>query len=217
MKVRSPFRALLVEDDPNFAARVHGALRLVDDQCSVHLCSTGAEALELIAQTKQAFDLVLVDLGLPDMDGIGVIAAARRGNCDTPILVISVMTSERAVVAAIRSGANGYIVKDGSDREIANAITEVMAGNYPLSPALARHLFRLVAGPTPDPATDVDLTERETDALRCIGRGLSYEQTAAEMGVSLSTVQSHVRNLYRKLDVHSQTQAAIKARDRGLI
>lgn len=209
------FAVLLVEDDPNFVDRVCAALMLRDRSSHISVCSTAERALAQIAGAERPFDLILVDLGLPDKDGAEVIAAARRANASVPILVVSVMTSEHAVVAAIRSGANGYILKDGSDQQIADAVTDVIAGRYPLSPSLARHLFQIIAGPAPDRA--VLLTERETDTLRCIGRGLSYEQAAADLGVSLSTIQSHVRTLYRKLDVHSQTQAAMKARDRGLI
>lgn len=215
MQINAPPEVLLVEDDPNFATRVCAAVKLWRPDARITLCGTGEEAIACIADTTQAFELALVDLGLPDMEGCMVIAAARRRSAETSILVVSLLTSERAVVAAIRAGANGYIIKDGSDQSIAAAISEVIAGNYPLSPALARHLFRLVAGPAPQ--SDIVLTDRETDTLRCIGRGLTYDQTSVEMGVSLSTVQSHVRNLYRKLKIHSQTQAAIKARDRGLV
>lgn len=206
---------LLVEDDPNFAVRVGSAVKMWRRDARITHCTNGADALARIAVKHQHCDLALVDLGLPDMDGRDVISAVRRHYSRTPVLVVSLLASERAVIGAIRSGANGYIVKDDTDKSIAAAISEVVAGNYPLSPALARHLFRLVAGPVSQ--SDVELTERETDTLRCIGRGLSYEQTAIAMGISLSTVQSHVRNLYRKLDVNSQTQAALKARDRGLI
>ena len=129
---------LLVEDDPNFAARVRDAVLLWNPGAQVRVCTTGEEAVACIETSCAAADLVLVDLGLPDMDGTEVIAAARRARTTTPILVISLMTSERSVISAIRSGANGYIVKDGSDRAIADAIAEVVAGNYPLSPALAR-------------------------------------------------------------------------------
>jgi DNA-binding NarL/FixJ family response regulator len=215
MPIDAPPEVLLVEDDPNFATRVRAAVMLWRPDARITLCVTGQEAVSRIEASTRPFDLALVDLGLPDMEGCTVIAAARRRCAETSILVVSLITSECAVVAAIRSGANGYIIKDGSDRSIAAAISEVIAGNYPLSPALARHLFRLVAGVAPQ--SDIVLTDRETDTLRCIGRGLTYEQTAMEMGISLSTVQSHVRNLYRKLKVHSQTQAAIKARDRGLV
>lgn len=215
MQVKSSPVVLLVEDDPNFAARLKAAVLLWDADAQIHLHATGQDAVAWISSGTYSANLVLVDLGLPDMEGTKVIDAARRRNAETPILVVSLLTSERSVISAIRSGANGYIIKDGSDRAIANAIDEVVAGNYPLSPALARYLFRLVASPKPQPA--VDLTDRETETLRCIGRGLSYEQTGFEMGISLSTVQSHVRNLYRKLNIHNQTQAAIKARDRGLV
>lgn len=215
MPSKTVSEVLLVEDDPNFAFRVRAAVSRWRPDARVTLCANGAKAVAWISTARQPADLVLVDLGLPDMDGCNVIAAARRRSEHTSILVVSVLVSEHAVLAAIRSGANGYIIKDDTDQSIALAITEVMAGNYPLSPALARHLFRLVAGPAPQ--SNVELTQRETDTLRCIGRGLSYEQTAMAMGISLSTVQSHVRNLYRKLDVNSQIQASLKARDRGLI
>lgn len=215
MPVDPPPEVLLVEDDPNFATRVCAAVMLWRPDARITLCVTGQEAISRIEANTRPIDLALIDLGLPDMEGCTVIAAARRRSAETSILVVSLITSESAVVSAIRSGANGYIIKDGSDRSIAAAISEVIAGNYPLSPALARHLFRLVAGPAVQ--SDVVLTDRETDTLRCIGRGLTYEQTAMKMGISLSTVQSHVRNLYRKLNIHSQTQAAIKARDRGLV
>lgn len=215
MPADAPPEVLLVEDDPNFAARICASVMLWRPDARITQCTTGKEAVALIAASQQPADLALVDLGLPDMEGSTVIAAARQRSAETPILVVSLLSSERAVIAAIRAGANGYIIKDDSGQSIAAAIADVIAGNYPLSPALARHLFRLVAGPAPQ--SDIVLTDRETDTLRCIGRGLTYQQTATEMGISLSTVQSHARNLYRKLKIHSQTQAAIKARDRGLV
>lgn len=215
MAIDASPEVLLVEDDPYFAARVNAAVILWQPNARITHCVTGQEAVAWIAASHRPVDLALVDLGLPDIDGCDVIAATRRRSKEIPILVVSLLASESAVVTAIRSGASGYIIKDGPDQSIATAITEVIAGNYPLSPSLARHLFRLVAGPAPH--TDIILTDRETETLRCIGRGLTYEQSASAMGISLSTVQSHVRNLYRKLKINSQTQAAIKARDRGLV
>lgn len=215
MQFEAPPEVLIVEDDPNFATQLYSAVKRWYRDARITHRATGTDAVSWIETSQQRIDLALVDLGLPDMDGCGVIAVARRHYAKTPILVVSLLASERAVVGAIQSGANGYITKDDNDRTIAAAISEVMAGNYPLSPALARHLFHLIS--SSGIHSEVDLTQRETETLRCIGRGLSYQQTAMEMGISLSTVQSHVRNLYRKLDVNSQSQAALKARDRGLI
>lgn len=215
MPADAPPVVLLVEDDPNFATRVCASVMLWHPDARITLCVTGEEAVAWIADSQRPADLALVDMGLPDMEGCTVIAAARQRSAETSILVVSLLTSERAVIAAIRAGANGYIIKDGFDQSIAAAITEVIAGNYPLSPALARHLFRQLAGTVPHSV--IVLTDREIDTLRCIGQGLTYEQTAMELGITLSTVQSHVRNLYRKLKIHSQTQAAIEARDRGLV
>ena len=162
--------------------------------------------------------VVLVDLGLPDVDGIELIRTFSLQRPDLPIMVISVIASERSVLDAIRAGARGYILKTGSKATILDAVTDVLAGNYPLSPALARHLFRLAGAPAVSPSRDLpELSPREQETLKNIARGLTYEQTAMEMGVSLSTVQSHIRKLYRKLNVSSQLQAAQRARDSGLV
>jgi len=143
--------------------------------------------------------------------GIKVIEAIRARLPDVPIMVVSVIQSEDMVIAAIRAGAKGYITKGQSEFSITQSIKDVMAGNYPISPSLARSLFRLVdARPNVTP-NYFKLTEREAETLRLLSRGLAYSQVATEMNISLSTVQSHVRNLYRKLGVNSQAQAVAKA------
>ena len=110
------------------------------------------------------------------------------------------------------------IVKDSGELAISDAIAQVIEGNYPLSPSLARYLFKLVSGSVPPRTPNLPvLSDREQETLRCIAQGMTYDQTARTMGIALSTVQSHIRNLYRKLDVNSHTQAAAKARDQGLI
>lgn len=211
-------RAFVVEDDPLFADQIRAALQRLDPLADVLVCPTGDAALTRLDLQRQPPRVALVDIGLPDISGIEVIAALRSRFESLPILVISVLTSERSVVEAIRAGANGYVLKDMTVAALAHAIAEVIDGNYPLSPSLARSLFRLVAAqPEPPAPSGLTLSDRETETLRCIARGLSYEQTARQMNISLSTVQTHVRNLYRKLNVRSQTQAAAAARTHGLI
>jgi two-component system, NarL family, nitrate/nitrite response regulator NarL len=213
----NPKRILIVEDDPVFRAHLAGALAMWQPAVSILEAATGAEAVAF-SELAPAWGMALVDLGLPDMDGIDLIRTLHAQDPDLAILVISVIASERSVLAAIRAGARGYILKSGSETAIMQAITEVVAGNYPLSPSLARYLFRLAGAPGgTSPDMFPQLSPRELDTLRHISKGLSYEQTAQAMGVSLSTIQSHIRKLYRKLDVNSQVQAAQKARDRGLI
>ena len=233
------FCVLLVEDNPTFRTQITGALARVADSGAVagdlriSTASTGAEALDFVtrcgAQGKRRFDLALVDIGLPDISGIEVIRRIRSVMADTPILVISVINAEQTLLDAIRAGASGYLLKDEAEESIAHAIMDVMRGNYPISPALARSLFRLAGSPDRQQADTVSggqdgvsqsgfhLAPREREVLQHIALGLSYQEVAEEMGVSLSTVQTYVRGLYRKLEVHNRVAAVNRAREAGML
>jgi DNA-binding NarL/FixJ family response regulator len=208
---------VLVEDNPAFRLLIGEAMLHIGLKGPVVECATGAALMELIEQPQTRLDLALVDLGLPDMGGVEVIQAIRRRFSEIPILVISVLSLERSVLSAIRAGANGYILKGDSAQSMGQAILEVLQGNYPISPSLARTLFKLAGAPTGKSAISFSLSPRELETLQSIARGNSYEQTAVVMGIGVSTVQSNIRNLYRKLEVRSQVQAVTKARDAGLI
>lgn len=214
-------RLLLVEDNPLFVELICGAIDRLPHKWSVHLVSEGRRALMLLGEQAQHFDLALVDIGLPDISGIEVIRACRRQFPDMPIVVISVMAAEPVVLSAIEAGANGYILKDESEQDITRGITQVMNGIYPLSPSLARYLFKQLAGSADKASaaagTAFHLSPREIETLRHLSQGLSYEAVAQHMGIAISTVQSNVRNLYRKLNVRSQMQAVSKARQHDLI
>lgn len=209
----------MVVDNPLFEQQVGNAIARLGIGGEVFNCATGQRALAVLADPSIRLDLALVDLGLPDISGIDVIHAIRQCFADIPIMVISVITAERSVLAAIRAGARGYILKGDSDALMAAAIEDVLLGNYPISPALARSLFKLAGGPVHHNTAnrEFNLSPRELETLQHIAQGYSYEEVADRMGVALSTVQSNIRNLYRKLDAHSQVQAVSKARDAGLI
>lgn len=213
-----PRAILIVEDNPQFAKEVLRAIEVLRIGGPVLVCRDGGAALAAIGRDGVAIDLALIDLGLPDCDGVDVIRAVHGRFPDAPIMVISVASSEARVLEAIRAGARGYLLKGDPGAEMASAIDEVLRGNYPISPALARTLFRL-AGAPPDRGSEgrFELTPRETETLQWIARGKTYKEVAAAMEVSVSTVQSNVRNLYRKLEVHSQGQAIAKARSAGLV
>jgi len=109
------------------------------------------------------------------------------------------------------------VLKGQSEENLMATIEDVMRGNYPISPSLARVLFKLAGAPMAAAAQEFGLSPRELETLRLISRGHSYDEVASLMGVALSTVQSNIRNLYRKLDAHSQVQAVSKAREAGLL
>lgn len=211
------FGTLVVEDNPAFIAQITAALAHLGRH-DVAAFTTGAEALAAVAAASQPLELALIDIGLPDMSGIDVIREIRGRLPDTPILVISFIKSETTLLEAIRAGARGYVLKGEPEEAIAHAIDEVMRGNYPISPALARSLFHLAGAPAGrSQDTDFHLSPRETEVLQHIAKGMSYQEVAAEMGVSLSTVQTYVRGLYRKLQVHNRVAAVNRAREVGVI
>jgi DNA-binding NarL/FixJ family response regulator len=172
--------------------------------------------LEALDGPSHRFKLALIDIGLPDISGVEVVARLRQRFADLPILVTTVFSGEETFLSAIRAGARGYLLKGDSDPQLAQAIEQIMRGEYPVSPALARHLFRL-AGSSLPPSPAIKLSPRELELLQWLSKGDSYASCAQKMGISFSTVQTHIRNMYRKLDVSNQRQAIHKAQSSGLL
>jgi two-component system nitrate/nitrite response regulator NarL len=218
-------RLLLVEDNPLFVEQILEAMDRMPDAWGVEVFSEGSAAIASLesagppGEAEFDFDLALIDLGLPDISGIEVIRALRTRFQELPIVVISVTAAESTVLTAITAGASGYLLKTESVAEITEGIGQVLRGIYPLSPSLARHLFKQLSGAVTGPREEsgVKLTARELETLQYLSQGCRYEEVAEKMGVALSTIQWNVRNLYRKLNVHSQVQAISKARSHGLL
>jgi len=211
-------RALLIEDDPVFAGALGRAVRALGEGWEPLHAATVAEGVERLDKAGEGLQLALVDMNLPDGSGLSVIRALRERRPDVPALVVSSLASERSVIDAIAEGARGYLHKSEPLHALTASMAQVLQRHYPISPSLARHLFSLVRPDRPGAAAPrVQLTPKETETLRGIAQGMSYNETAASMGVSLSTVQSHIRSLYRKLEVRSQVQAVGKAREQGLL
>lgn len=210
--------ALLLEDDPVFASALTRATAALGEGWRTHACQSVSEALAVVADPTHDLRLAIIDMNLPDGSGLDVISALRQARPDVPTLVVSSISSEQGVLAAIRRGARGYLHKSESVRALTEGIGQVLQGHYPISPSLARFVFSQVgAEPVAAEGDPVRLTPKETETLQCIAQGLSYNESAQRMGVSLSTVQSHIRSLYRKLEVRSQVQAVEKARGQGLL
>lgn len=184
----------------------------------IHLFEDGASALRAVAEPGLRFELALIDIGLPDMSGIEVISGLRGRYADLPILVTTVFSAEETFLSAIRAGARGYLLKSDTELSLLRSIDQVMQGQYPFSPALARHLFRLAGSPAVRPVDNsLKLSPRELELLQLISRGHSYGSCAEVMKISISTVQTHIRNMYRKLEVCNQRQAITKAQSSGLL
>lgn len=208
---------LIIEDRSALLTRLSRAVDSAAGMRVVGSATTLAGGIDALIALRPR--IVLVDLGLPDGSGIEAVRAAAAADWQCESLVISIFGDEERVVAAIRAGAAGYLLKGGSADEVTEGIRSVLEGNSPISPAIARHLLGLVqrelTQPDADPA--MALTTREYEILDQVARGYKRREIAQRLGISTGTVGNHIHNIYRKLDVASNTQAVSRATRLGLL
>ena len=207
-----PIRVLIADDH----AVVRQGLRMflaTDPELEiVGEARDGAEALHMALELHP--DVVLMDLLMPAMNGIQATAAIRREAPDTEVVALTSVLEDSVVVDAIRAGAIGYLLKDTEAHELRRAIKAAAAGQVELCPEAAARLLREVR--TPDRSAEL-LTERETDVLRLLARGMSNQEIAQTLIIGEQTVKSHVSHILAKLGVPSRTQAALYAIRVGLV
>ena len=155
-------------------------------------------------------DILLLDLGLPGMSGLDVIAEVLRLAPDCRIIVLTVFEDEEKISRALTSGACGYLLKTAGPDEITDAIRQAADGGTPMSPRVARSLIDILARLT-QPATHVDLSPREREMLKCLVDGLTNKEIAVRLDISTHTVDSYARTLFSKLKVRSRAAAVARA------
>ncbi|MFM8466353.1 MAG: response regulator [Oxalobacteraceae bacterium] len=216
-----PARVMVVEDDS--ATRLLFC-QAIQSESSLRLsasCSSVTEALDWLKANQ--CDLLLTDLGLPDGSGIVIIEACRRLHPDTDIMVTTGSSDEEQVLACIEAGACGYVLKESGYSDVVRALLEVRRGGSPISPVIARKVLTRMRRPLRrcEPgeveALARRLTRREAAILELIARGSSYAKVAVALGLSLGTVQTHIKHIYAKLSVHSRGEAVYEARRHGLL
>lgn len=215
-------RVALVEDNPITQARLRDVLQAAPTVELLFACARGGDMLAWLRLHRP--DVLLVDLGLPDMSGLDVIADCHRRYPTTEIMVITMFGDEVNMMAAFAQGARGYLLKDGSEQDLARHVLALHVGGSPMSPVIARQLLARLTAPAPQyraepaavPPPDV-LSGRELELLSVLSRGYTYGEAAALLGIAVNTVHSHVKNIYAKLDVHSRAEAVFEARNMGLI
>lgn len=211
-------RVMLVEDDAPIRERMAAILGTADPLELVAVAATLEEARTLCAQQVPA--VLVTDLKLPDGSGLDLIRENRRLYPAMEIMVVSVLGDERSVLAAIEAGAAGYILKDSRSVDLVGSVLDLVAGLSPISTSIARTIVRRVQGkPTPtDPPTPLPaLTERETDILWGIAKGFTYGDIAERLNISRNTVLTHIKNIYRKLEVNSRGEAVFTAINHKII
>ncbi len=218
-------RLLVVEDDSETREYL---VECLDDGDRYHVDSAGTLADALQHLRSDAPDLVLVDLGLPDGNGIDLIRYARRVLPRLQVLVISAFGDERSLIGALEAGARGYLLKSETPADIRLAVDQIRDGGAPISPGIASHLLERFAPKHPvetanDPADcttkrrEIELTDRELEVLELVVRGLSHQESADVLHIRRDTVAAHVKSIYRKLEVHSRGEATFQAIRKGII
>lgn len=204
---------LIIEDQPESTIWLGKAMMESFPHIAIETAGSLREAREKLT-AGCAPDIALVDLGLPDGSGIDLIEDILRHSPATLCVVASIYNDDQHIFPALRAGARGYLLKDQPVAAIVAALTGIHAGQPPLSPAIARRMMAFFQPNQTMPAPT--LTERETEVLRLIAKGMTQPETARLLGISTHTVAGYVKDLYRKLNVSSRAEAALVARDIGL-
>lgn len=212
-------KLLIVDDHIVVRQGLRGFLELLDDFEIIGEGSNGVEAVKLAAELKP--DVILLDLVMPEMDGIEATRRIRLADPKARILILSSFSNDDNVLPAIRAGAMGYVLKDIDPDDLAEALRETYRGKSQLHPDIAQKLIAHVQqdDPNGDSADDQlsQLTEREVEVLKLIAQGMSNREIARALSISHATVKTHVSNLLGKLHLADRTQAAIFAIRLGLV
>jgi DNA-binding NarL/FixJ family response regulator len=218
-----PISVIIVEDEPEFRRRF---VQIVENEPSMKLVGVAANKREAqVIVDKENFDVMLIDLGLPDGSGIELIRQVSQKKPEADIMVVTVFGDEQHVVSSIEAGATGYILKDSTPADVISCIHLLRAGGSPVSPVVARSVLRAIRNRmgTTSPATrsstpeNNPLSARETEILQLLAKGMSFNEIGEILGISPHTVTAHIKKIYRKLAVHSRGEAVYEATQMGLL
>ncbi len=219
-----PVPVLIVEDEGLIQERLRNILaELGYDNDGLIFAKNLKEAFLHIEQ--QHISLALVDLGLPDGNGIELIEKLRAQDSSALILVISAWSTQESLFSAIKAGATGYVLKERDDAEVLLSIRSILRGGAPIDPFIAQEILKQISASVITAAKDgksLDsdvalLTNRETEILDLVAQGMSNKEIAEQLFVSKYTVESHIKHIYRKLSVTKRTKAVSTARSLGIL
>ena len=209
-----PIRVFIAEDH---AIVRKGIRALLTTEAGIEVVGEAADGTEAVAEAARLHpDVVLMDLVLPEIDGIEAIRRITAARPDARILVLTSFATDDKVFPAIKAGARGYLLKDSGPEELVRAIRQVHRGDAPLHPGIARKVLQELTRASARPPTPEPLTPREVEVLRLVAQGLGNQQIAETLRLSEATVRSHVSTILGKLHLASRTQAALYALREGL-
>lgn len=214
MSLVAPIRVWLCEDNERFRRSLCAAINQIDGLSCDSSMGSVEETLERLSSNDPP-DVLLLDIGLPGIDGISGLPQLRSAAPDAKIVILTVFDDHDKVFRAVCAGADGYLLKTSTVERIGEAIQEVSQGGASMNPEIARKVLDVFARKRNNQHDS--LTEREREVLRLIVRGLTKKEVATELDLSRHTVDSHLRNIYQKLHVHNRAGAVATAIREGLV
>ncbi len=207
-------RVMLVDDHQMVRAGIRRFLEKADD---IHVVAEAGDAAEAtMLMREQMPDVAVVDIKLPDSSGIELARQLRAAHPTLKILMVTAYDDEPYVRAALRAGANGYLLKSAAPADVIAGVRRAADGHSVIDPSLTSMLFEImISSPEPEPATY--LTNRESEVLKLVAVGRTNKEIGSELTISDRTVQSHLVKIFRKLDVNTRTEAVTVALAQGLI
>ena len=209
----NPWVISIVEDNLPLAEELHALFSGEPDMEVRDIFASAEEALEVLPSRLP--ELLIVDMRLPGMSGVELIAALKPRFPALPILVLTMYDESDLIFEALKAGASGYLLKRTAGEDLCEAVRQIRDGGSPMSPSIARQVvesFRVPASQAS--AGEAKLSPREEEILGLLAKGTQYKGIAGALGISLDTVRTHLRRIYEKLHVHSRTEAVVKFLER---
>lgn len=210
-----PTRVWIVEDNVDYAGTVQELIEETDGFICPHIFRSGEEVMSFL-NNHFAPEIVLVDIGLPGMNGIEVVKRLHGFSPVTQLVMLTIHEDDDRVFDAICAGATGYLTKTANSERIVSSLREVLRGGAPMTPQIARRVLNLFTQ-VKAPRWDYQLTDREQDVLARLIEGKTKKEIGTSLYLSAHTVDTHLRNIYAKLHVHSRTEAVAKALTENLV
>jgi len=209
-------RILIADDHPTFREGLARILKEQSDMDVIAEADDGQEAVNLAIELHP--DVAILDISMPNLDGVHATEAIKTACPDTAILILSAYRHDPYILGAIKAGASGYLLKETRVRELVNAIRSLHAGETVLDSNVAKKVFDKLGHSTGmDSKMPQELHEREMEVLRLVAKGMGNKEIAGELSISIRTVQAHLVNIFNKLNVSSRTEALVRALKEGWI
>ncbi|MEE9407312.1 MAG: response regulator transcription factor [Polaribacter sp.] len=211
----------IAEDNYFLVKAIKEKLSFFDDINIKFHANNGAELIGKLEENHN-IDVILMDIQMPEMDGIKATELVKNKYPHIKIIMLTVLDDDDYIFNAIKAGANGYLLKEIDAEKLYKSIIEVSEGGAPMTPSIALKTLKLLRNPNllnskPEQTDEIKLSKRETEILTHLSKGLNYNNISDNLIISPSTVRKHIENIYKKLQVHSKLEAVLKAQRQNLI